>query len=112
MTYTTLLNTYPGPISGAALTPAASAAWGYLLGQTLGRITALESVPPALSQCFSALVQLCHDDAQATLTSETVGDFRREYRDDSGGQTQLQRAAAIIRQYLGDTDLLYRGVEP
>ena len=109
MTYTTLLSTYTGSLSGPALTAAASAAWGYLLGQTLGRITAVETADDRLKQCFSALIDLIAQDETA-LKSETVGDFRREYRDNA--QSQLQRAAAIISQYLGDTDLLYRGLEP
>ena len=109
MTYTTLLSTYTGSLTGPALNAAASAAWGYLLGQTLGRITAVEAADDRLKQCFSALTEMIAQDETA-LKSETVGDFRREYRDSD--QSQLQRAAAIISQYLGDTDLLYRGLEP
>ena len=109
MTFTTLLSTYNGALTDAALTAAASAAWGYLLGQTLGRITAVETADDRLKQCFAALIDLISKDETA-LKSETVGDFRREYRDSD--QTQLQRAATIISQYLGDTDLLYRGLEP
>lgn len=110
MTYTTLLSTYSGTITGSALNSAASAAWGYLLGQTLGRITTLETVTDNLAQCFAALIDLCYSDAQS-VTSETVGDFKREYRDPTAGRSQLQRAAAVIRQYLGGTDLLFRGTE-
>ncbi len=110
MTYTTLLSTYTGPVTDAALNTAASAAWGYLLGQTLGRITSVETVTDDLSQCFAALIDLCHSDAQS-VTSETVGDFKREYRDPTAGRSQLQRAAEVIRQYLGGTDLLFRGTE-
>ena len=109
MTYTTLLNSYTGSLTGAVLTAASSAAWGYLLGQTLGRITAVETADDRLKQCFTVLTDMIAQD-EAALKSETVGDFRREYRD--ADQTQLQRAAAIISQYLGDTDLLYRGLEP
>lgn len=110
MTYTTLLSTYTGPVTESALNTAASAAWGYLLGQTLGRITSVETVTDDLSQCFAALIDLCHGDAQC-VTSETVGDFKREYCDPTGGRSQLQRAAEVIRQYLGGTDLLFRGTE-
>ena len=109
MTYTTLLSTYTGSISGSALNAASNAAWGYLLGQTLGRITAVETADDRLKQCFAALIDMIAQDETA-LKSETVGDFRREYRDNA--QSQLQRAATIISQYLGDTDLLYRGLEP
>ena len=109
MTYTTLLNSYTGSLTGAALNAASAAAWGYLLGQTLGRITAVETADDRLKQCFSVLTDMLAQDESA-LKSETVGDFRREYREN--GQSQLQRAAAIISQYLGDTDLLYRGLEP
>ena len=109
MTFTTLLSTYNGALTDAALNAAASAAWGYLLGQTLGRITAVETADDRLKQCFSVLTDMLAQDESA-LKSETVGDFRREYRE--SGQSQLQRAAAIISQYLGDTDLLYRGLEP
>ena len=109
MTFTTLLSTYNGALTGSALHAAASSAWGYLLGQTLGRITAVETADDRLKQCFSALIDQIAQDENA-LKAETVGDFRREYRDSD--QTQLQRAAAIISQYLGDTDLLYRGLEP
>lgn len=109
MTYTTLRSTYTGSVTGAALNTAASSAWGYLLGQTLGRITGVETADDRLKQCFSVLTDMIAQD-EAGLKSETVGDFRREYRDNE--QSQLQRAAAIISQYLGDTDLLYRGLEP
>lgn len=109
MTFTTLLSTYNGALTDAALNAAASAAWGYLLGQTLGRITAVETADDRLKQCFAALIDLISRDESA-LKSETVGDFRREYREND--QSQLQRAAVIISQYLGDTDLLYRGLEP
>ncbi len=111
MTYTTLLQSYTGSLTGPALTTASSAAWGYLLGQTLGRITAQETVTDELSRCFSALTDLIYGD-EAALSSETVGDFRREYRDPHSGKTQLRRATELIRQYLGGTDLLYRGAEP
>ena len=77
MTYTTLLSTYSGALSDAALSKAASEAWGYLLGQTLGRITGVETVTEELSQCFSALIDLCYGDAQS-VSAETVGDFKRE----------------------------------
>ena len=111
MTYTTLLSTYTGSLSGPALNAASNAAWGYLLGQTLGRITAVETADDRLTQCFSALTDMLARE-ENDLKAETVGDFRREYRDAAAGTTQLQRAAAIITQYLGDTDLLYRGLEP
>ena len=109
MTFTTLLSTYNGALTDAALNAAASAAWGYLLGQTLGRITAVETADDRLKQCFSVLTDMLAQ-VDSAMKSETVGDFRREYRE--SGQSQLQRAAAIISQYLGDTDLLYRGLEP
>ena len=96
MTYTTLLSTYSGALTDSALNTAASQAWGYLLGQTLGRITGVETVTEELSQSVSA---------------ETVGDFKREYSDPTAGRSQLQRAAEVIRQYLGGTDLLFRGTE-
>lgn len=111
MTYTTLLSSYTGALTGAALTAASSAAWGYLLGQTLGRITGVEAPTEAITQCFTAHTDMLAAD-EAGLSAETVGDFRREYRDTTGGKTQLQRAASLISQYLGGTDLLYRGTEP
>ena len=110
MTYNTLLSTYSGALSDAALSKAASEAWGYLLGQTLGRITGVETVSEELSQCFSALIDLCYSDAQS-VSAETVGDFKREYRDPNAGRSQLQRAAEVISRYLGGTDLLFRGTE-
>lgn len=110
MTYNTLLSTYSGALSDAALSKAASEAWGYLLGQTLGRITGVETVTEELSQCFSALIDLCYGDAQF-VSAETVGDFKREYRDPTAERSQLQRATEVIRQYLGGTDLLFRGTE-
>ena len=111
MTYNTLLSTYSGALTDSALNTAASAAWGYLLGQTLGRITGVETVTEgAIRRSFSALIDLCYGDAQS-VNAETVGDFKREYRDPTAGRSQLQRAAEVIRQYLGGTDLLYRGTE-
>ena len=96
MTYNTLLSTYSGALTDSALNTAASAG--------------VETVTEELSQCFSALIDLCFGDAQS-VSAETVGDFKREYRDPTAGRSQLQRAAEVIRQYLGGTDLLFRGTE-
>ena len=64
------------------------------------------------------LVQLCFNDLVETvnqinqggaLASQSVGSWSQSYVDNNGGQTTEQVCAAIIRQWLGETGLLYRG---
>lgn len=102
-----------GGLTGEALQGAALLSWGYLLSGTLGRISVQETVTPAILQCFTALTELVAGKSQGgELQAQTLGDWRVEYRDAAGGKTLDQQASALIRRYLGDTDLLYRGWGP
>ena len=90
-------------------TLACQLAWGCLLGETLGRIASSEAVTEPMQQCFSALTAL-YADAQTGAKAETVGDWRVEYR--THDQTLAQRAHQLVWAYLGETDLLFRGICP
>ncbi len=116
MTIETLITAYQsagGSLSGPDLDRAALLSWGYLLSATLGRIAGEETVTPELLQCFRALVELVHGDVGGeALQSQTLGDWRVEYRDGTGGAPLPQRAERLIRRYLGASALLYRGWPP
>lgn len=98
-----------GTLSGTALTQAGDTAWGYLEQQTMGRIDFCgEAHQDAVLHCFQALVDTIHGFArQGHITRETVGDWTRTY--DCGEVSQDEVCRAIIRRWLGETGLLYRG---
>lgn len=113
MTLSTLTAAYEssgGAITGEALADSGAVAWGYLLAETLGKILGEETVTEELLQCFSALLQWHQDlETGGNLASQTVGDWKQEYRDPAGGRSQAQQAGEIIRRYLAGSPLLYRG---
>ena len=113
MTIDTLISAYRaagGTLPEAQLSHAALLSWGYLLSATLGKIAGAENVAPEVLQCFTALVDLVNSDSGGeNLAAQTLGDWKVEYRDGTGGKSLPQRAEALIRRYLGGTDLMYRG---
>lgn len=113
MTLSTLTAAYTaagGGMTGEALAVSGAVAWGYLLAETLGKILEEETVTEELLQCFSALLQWQQNlETGGNLASQTVGDWKQEYRDPTGGKDQTRQAGEIIRRYLAGSPLLYRG---
>lgn len=100
-----------GRISGAELDRLGRESWRLLLGQSRGRVRQVEPDTPEgclVRDCFRALVEDGSESGQGTLASETLGQWSRTYRDE--GRSRDQRRTAILREYLGETGLLYRGV--
>lgn len=113
MTLSTITAAYEssgGAITGEALAASGSVAWGWLIAETLGKILQEETVTEELLQCFSALMEWQQaQEHGGNLASQTVGDWKQEYRDPAGGRSQTQQAGEIIRRYLTGSPLLYRG---
>ena len=78
-------------MTGDDLARLAPMAWGYLLGETMGKVQTMDT------------------EAGARLQSQSVGDWKQEYRDPAGGRSQAQQAGDIVRRYLTGSPLLYRG---
>lgn len=100
-----------GRISGAELERLGREVWRLMLGQSRGRVQKVEPDTPEgclVKDCFRALVEDCAESGQGTVASETLGQWSRTYRDD--GKSRDQQRISILREYLGETGLLYRGV--
>ena len=100
-----------GRSSGAELERLGQEAWHLMLGQSRGRVKKVEPDTPEgclVKDCFRALVEDGAASGQGIVASETLGQWSRTYRDD--GKSRDQRRTAILREYLGETGLLYRGV--
>ncbi len=100
-----------GRISGAELDRLGQEAWRLMLGQSRGRVRQVEPDSPEgclARDCFRALVEDGSESSQGVVASETLGQWSRTYRDE--GRSRDQRRTAILREYLGETGLLYRGV--
>ena len=112
MTLETLLQDYTdqgGSLSDEALAQAGNTAWSYLMQQTMGRVSDCgEACEKAVFDCFRELVDTIHSfSEQGCLTRETVGDWTRSY--DCSGVSLEKSCHAIIRRWLGETGLLFRG---
>ena len=80
-----------------------------MLSESRGRILEVEEEGPLGSlvlQCFRHMVEYAAG-AGDSLQSETLGQWSRTYRD--SGKRRDQQLLTILRQYLGETGLLYRG---
>ena len=100
-----------GQISGTELEQQGRAAWRLMLSQSRGRVREVDPDTPEgwlVKDCFRDLVEDGAEAGQGTVASETLGQWSRTYRDE--GRTRDQRQIAILREYLGETGLLYRGV--
>ena len=101
-----------GSLTGEPLRDSAREIWGLLLSETRKRVL---DVPAdsrqgeLVGQCFDALVETAANEDAGTgaLRSETLGQWSRTYRDT--GKTRDDTLRTILRQYLGETGLLYRG---
>lgn len=99
-----------GRSSGAELDRLAQDTWRLMLGQSRGRVKDVDPDTPEgclVKDCFRVLVEDGAESGQGTVASETLGQWSRTYRDE--GRTREQRRIAILRDYLGETGLLYRG---
>lgn len=112
MTLTQLIAQYQasgGSLSGDILGNAADEVWAMMLSESRGRILEVEEEGPLGSlvlQCFRHMVEYAAG-AGDSLQSETLGQWSRTYRD--SGKRRDQQLLTILRQYLGETGLLYRG---
>lgn len=113
MTLDELMQRYDGTLSEQELEEAGQAAWGHLTQQTMGRIQDPDcgddpGLAEAADLCFRELVECIHGfGAHGQLTRETVGDWTRTYA--SGSACLEEQCRGIIRRWLGETALLYRG---
>lgn len=111
MTLTKLLSDYQtagGSLTGEPLYQAADAVWALLLGESRGRILEADDIGPEaqlIAQCFRHLVEYAAGGEE--LQSETLGQWTKTYR--SGDKNRDKTMLSILRQYLGETGLLYRG---
>ena len=81
-----------------------------LLGQSRGRVAEVEEDTAEgrlLQQCFSSLVETDAELSSPLLQSETLGQWSRTYA--ASQRNRDRELGRIIREYLGETGLLYRG---
>ena len=102
-----------GMVTGAQLQAAARTAWRQLYDRSFGRIYSDDSHGELVQACFNELVDcIFQRSSGGALASQSVGSWSQSYVDGNGGKTDDQVYAGIIRQWLGDTGLLYRGWGP
>ena len=112
MTLSDLLTAYAdggGALTGEALRSSVQEAWPLMLLETRNRVLGVDpesETGKAVRQCFAAMVDAASEDPGA-LRSETLGQWSRTYQD--GGRSREETLKYILRQYLGETGLLYRG---
>ena len=113
MTLQDLLTAYQasgGPLGDKELRAAGRKAWSLLCQQTMDRLYIYAGEPEPVEQCFCELVEAINQrEAHGVLASESVGQWSQGYVNPNEGQTSDQVYAGIIRRWLGETGLLYRG---
>lgn len=115
MTLSELLTAYAdggGTLTGEALRRSVQEAWPLMLLETRNRVLGVDpesETGEAVRQCFDALVEAASGDPGA-LRSETLGQWSRTFQD--SGRSREETLRMILRQYLGETGLLYRGWNP
>jgi hypothetical protein len=113
MTETKLMEDYlasGGSLSGETLDSCAREVWAMMLSESRGRIATVpeENAEGSLvRQAFFSLVELAAETAQGEVQTETLGQWSRTYRD--SGRQREAKLRMLLRQYLGETGLLYRG---
>ena len=109
MTLAELTAGYSGNLAQDALDRAGSVAWGHLMQQTMGRVEACgEETSDLLSGCFRELAETIDGfSSSGRVTRETVGNWTRAYIAEPPSLEETCRG--IIRRWLGETGLLYRG---
>ncbi len=97
-----------GKLTGDDLQAASRTAWRHLYSRTFGRVYSDDDHGELIQQCFNDLIAAVYQRGHGgNLASQSVGSWSQSYAD--GNQTSNQIYAGIIRQWLGDTGLLYRG---
>lgn len=113
MTLQDLLTAYQasgGPLGDKELQEAGYKAWSCLCQQTMDRLHTYSKDLEPVKRCFCELVEAIHQrETQGVLASESVGQWSQGYVNPNEGQTSGQVYAGIIRRWLGETGLLYRG---
>ena len=124
MTLSDLLTAYAdggGTLTGDALRRSVQEVWPLMLMETRNRVlsTEADSGPGrTVIECFSAMVEAASEtggslrveaasETGGSLRSETLGQWSRTYQE--SGRTREEALRLILRQYLGETGLLYRG---
>lgn len=112
MTEEMLLTAYTaagGTLTGEALAAGSREAWRRLLLETRGAVTKTESDTPEgalIVQCFHDLVEFCARYKEGVPVAESLGQWSRQYRQERSREDMIR---SILRSYLGETGLLYRG---
>ena len=112
MTLSDLLTGYAqhgGNLTGDALKRSVEEVWPLMLAETRQRVLSVEpgsEHAAGVQDCFDAMVNFAGSDSGG-IQSETLGQWSRTYRDP--GSTREAALKNLLRQYLGETGLLYRG---
>lgn len=99
-----------GSLSGDPLTARAEEIFALMCAQSRGRIPRVEDTDGEarlIQSCFSRMVDAAQELQNPELQSETLGQWHRTYRD--SGREKEKVLLGILREYLGETGLLYRG---
>ena len=108
--YDYYLTTYKGNLPEEEFNCLSRQASAYLDRVTFGRITDEWTAKEAVKDACCAVSEKLHQEESPVLTSQTVGSWSQTYAtDQSTRETRLYRIAEL---YLGNTGLMYRGVEP
>jgi hypothetical protein len=81
-----------------------------MLAESRGRVALVQEEDAEgtlIRQAFGDMVDLAAETAQGEVQSETLGQWSRTYRD--SGRQREAKLQNVLRQYLGETGLLYRG---
>ncbi len=88
----------------------AEGVWALLLAQTRGRVLAVDpdsDMGELVQAAYDAMIDCAAENSAGQLQSETLGQWTRTYRDT--GRTPEQQQLTLLREYLGESGLLYRG---
>ncbi len=114
MTIDTLLTAYRrsgGSLTGQTLEDCARQVWVVMLQESRGRIRDADDAGPLaelIFQCFRHMAEYLASGEDPALQSESLGQWSRSYRD--SGRTREKELVKILRQYLAETGLLFRGI--
>lgn len=98
-----------GTLSGESLTRLSREMWRLLLLETRGRVAEADLTTPEgalIQQCYNDLLTAGAETEGGMLVSESLGQWSRSYREEKSRNGLLRE---ILRSYLGETGLLYRG---
>ena len=65
-----------------------------------------------VKKCTCAVMDIVYGfDNEKELSSETVGSYKRSFKDDGIKQSNDQKVYNVVMKYLSKTGLMYRGVD-